>query len=106
MVDVNTGRTIASNYPPTVEQRPEITDSNENLISEVDYNISTVGEAQRPCLVANCRYLTWGMGELFCLSHLAQVWHSRIEEPSPSELIMECDLCSYSTRAGGPEGGD
>ena len=53
MVDVNTGRTIASNYPPTVEQRPEITDSNENLISEVEYNVSTVGEAQRPCLVAN-----------------------------------------------------
>ena len=68
MVDVNTGRTIASNYPPTVEQRPEITDSNENLISEVDYNISTVGEAQRPCLVANCRYLTWGMGNCFASS--------------------------------------
>ena len=61
MVDVTPGRTVASNYLPTVKQLPKITDSNENLISEVDDYVSTMGEAQ-------------------------------------SEIIMECDHYSYSTR--------
>ena len=33
MVDVSSGRTVVSDYVPTVKQLPEITDSNENPIS-------------------------------------------------------------------------
>ena len=61
MVDIITERTVASNYLPTVKQLPEINESNENLISDVDNNVFTMGEAQ-------------------------------------SEIIMECNHCSYSTR--------
>ena len=63
VVDVTSGRTIASNYLPTVKQRPKITDSNENLISEVGDNVSTMGEAQSEIVIEcnHCSYSTSGI---------------------------------------------